>query len=246
MEPLVGLIQESSLVEIELLVATFILCSLLGIERQIRQKSAGYRTHVLVGLGSCAFTLVSAYGFSTVLADEVNLDPSRIAAQIVSGIGFLGAGVIFKGHNVVRGLTTAATVWVAAAVGMACGAGMLSLGIALTALHLFTLFVIAPLVRRLPDPDRKRILRITYADGAGVLRDVLAAATTMGFTSSIENSRRITYDEVRCVAMDIRFQGKPPLRDLIPPFMELEGVKRVSLKQDEECDDDDDEEVDQI
>lgn len=243
MEPLVGLIQDSSLVEVELLLATFFLCSLLGIERQIRQKSAGYRTHVLVGLGSCAFTLVSAYGFSTVLADEVNLDPSRIAAQIVSGIGFLGAGVIFKGHNVVRGLTTAATVWVAAAVGMACGAGMLSLGIALTALHLLTLFVMAPLVRRLPDPDRKRMLRITYADGAGVLRDVLAAATSMGFTSSIQNSRRITEDGAKHVVMDIRFQGRPPLRDLIPPVMEFEGVKRVSLKQDSEYDDD---EVDRI
>lgn len=237
MEPLVGLIQDSSLVEAELLVATFILCSLVGIERQLSQKSAGYRTHVLVGLGSCAFTLVSAYGFSAVLADEVNLDPSRIAAQIVSGIGFLGAGVIFKGHNVVRGLTTAATVWVAAAVGMACGAGMLSLGIALTALHLFTLFVMAPLVRRLPDPDRKRMLRVTYVDGAGVLREVLAAAASMGFTSSIENSRRITDDDVQCVDMDIRFQGKPPLRDLIPPVMELTGVKRVSLKQSREYDD---------
>ena len=231
MEPLVGLIQDSSLVEIELLLATFILCSLLGIERQIRQKSAGYRTHVLVGLGSCAFTLVSAYGFSTVLADEVNLDPSRIAAQIVSGIGFLGAGVIFKGHNVVRGLTTAATVWVAAAVGMACGAGMLSLGIGLTGLHLLTLFVIAPLVRR---------LRIIYTDGAGVLRDVLAAATSMGFTSSIQNSRRITDDGEKRVVMDIRFEGKPPLRELIPPVMELDGVRRVALKHEMEDDEEDD------
>lgn len=237
MEPLVGLLQDSSLVEVELLIATFILCSLVGLERQIRQKSAGYRTHVLVGLGSCAFTLVSAYGFSTVLADEVNLDPSRIAAQIVSGIGFLGAGVIFKGHNVVRGLTTAATVWVAAAVGMACGAGMLSLGVALTALHLLTLFVMAPLVRRLPDPDRKRMLRVTYMDGAGVLRDVLAAATSMGFTSSIQNSHRITDDGEKHVVMDIRFQGRPPLRELIPPVMELDGVKRVSLKQSKEYDD---------
>lgn len=240
MEPLVGLLQDTSLVEVELLVATFILCSLVGIERQLRQKAAGYRTHVLVGLGSCAFTLVSAYGFAAVLGDDVMLDPSRIAAQIVSGIGFLGAGVIFKGHNVVRGLTTAATIWVAAAIGMACGAGMLSLGIALTALHLLTLFVIAPLVRRLPDPDRKRLLRVTYADGAGVLRDLLASATSMGFTSSIETSHRITQDDERFVVMDIRFHGKPPIRDLIPTFMELQGVKRVSLKQNREYDADED------
>src|SRR5690625_7910232 len=92
---------------------------------------------------------------------------------------------------------------------MACGAGSLSLVIGLPGLHLLTLFVIAPLVRRLPDPDRKRMLRIIYTDGAGVLRDVLAAATSMGFTSSIQNSRRITDDGEKRVVMDIRFEGKP-------------------------------------
>ncbi|MFE6971324.1 MgtC/SapB family protein [Isoptericola sp. NPDC057653] len=230
MEPIVGIVTGTSLVEAELLLTTFVLCSLIGVERQLRQKAAGYRTHVLVGLGSCGFTLVSAYGFSAVLGSDVNLDPSRIAAQIVSGIGFLGAGVIFKGRSVVRGLTTAATVWVAAAVGMACGAGMLSLAIALTAIHLTTLFVVAPLVRRLPDPDRKRTLRITYADGAGVLRDLLSVATSSGFTSSIERSRRIAADGRRFVVMDIRFHGSPPVRDLVPLLVEVPGVDRVSLR----------------
>lgn len=240
MEPLVGLLTNTSAVEAQLLIATFVLCSFIGIERQFRQKAAGYRTHVLVGLGSCSFTLVSAYGFSAVLGSEVTLDPSRIAAQIVSGIGFLGAGVIFKGRNVVRGLTTAATIWVAAAVGMACGAGMLSLALVLTALHLVTLFVVAPLIRRLPSPDRKRLLRITYADGAGVLRDVLSAATATGFTSSFEGSRRIVEDSRRLVVMNIRFIGRPPMRALIPELIALEGVERVVLKEaahdDEETD----------
>ena len=135
---------DTSLVEAGLLLATFVLCSLIGIERQVRQKIAGYRTHVLVGLGSCAFTLISAYGFVYALAPGAVMDPSRIAAQIVSGIGFLGAGVIFKGRNVVRGLTTAATIWVSAAVGMACGAGMVSLAAVLTVFHLITLYVVAP------------------------------------------------------------------------------------------------------
>ena len=230
MEPLVGLITDTTAVEFELLLVACVLCSLIGLERQLRQKAAGFRTHVLVGMGSCAFTLVSVFGFSAVLGDDVVLDPSRIAAQIVSGIGFLGAGVIFKGRNVVRGLTTAATIWVAAAVGMACGAGMLSLGVLLTGLHLVTLFLVAPLVRRLPSPDSKRLLRITYADGAGVLRDVLEVATAMGFTSSIEHSRRTTEQGRRFVIMDIRFHGRPPMRDLIPQFIELEGVERVALR----------------
>lgn len=230
MESLVGILTDTSLIEVQLLVATFVLCSLMGIERQLRNKAAGYRTHVLVGLGSCAFTLVSAYGFSAVLGSDVNLDPSRIAAQIVSGIGFLGAGVIFKGRSVVRGLTTAATIWVAAAVGMACGSGMLSLAIALTLLHLLTLFFIAPIVRKLPDPDRKRHLRITYADGAGVLREVLAASTAFGFTSSIERSRRVSNGEQGSIVMDVRFHGRPPVRDLIPQLLDISGVERVALK----------------
>ncbi|WP_425305885.1 MgtC/SapB family protein [Agromyces archimandritae] len=221
---------DSTGIEIEFMLATFILCSFIGIERQVRQKSAGYRTHVLVGLGSCAFTLVSSYGFAAVLGPDVALDPSRIAAQIVSGIGFLGAGVIFKGRNVVRGLTTAATVWVAAAVGMACGAGMLSLGVVLTLLHLVTLFLVAPLVRRMPTADRKRLVKITYADGEGVLRSVLGLASSMGFATSIARSRRIDGEHGPSVAMDIRFHGRQPVRDLVPPLMELPGVERVSVQ----------------
>lgn len=240
MNPLVGILTDTSLVEAQLLLATFLLCSLIGVERQFRQKAAGYRTHVLVGLGSCAFTLVSAYGFSAVLGTDVNLDPSRIAAQIVSGIGFLGAGVIFKGRSVVRGLTTAATIWVAAAVGMACGSGMLSLAIALTGLHLVTLFFIAPLVRKLPDPDRKRMLRVTYADGAGVLREVLSVATSCGFTTSIERTRRTTLNDQSFVVMDLRFHGRPPVRDVIPQLVELRGVDQVSLTYTADLDDDDD------
>jgi len=236
---MIGIFTDTSWIEAQLLLATFVLCSLIGLERQMRNKAAGYRTHVLVGLGSCAFTLVSAYGFAAVLGSDVNLDPSRIAAQVVSGIGFLGAGVIFKGRSVVRGLTTAASIWVAAAVGMACGAGMLFVGVLLTALHLLTLFVVAPLVRRLPDEESKRQVRLTYADGAGVLREVLAAATAAGFTSAIERSRRTTLDDRPAVVMDIRFHGRQPVRTLVPQLLEIQGVERVSLHRVEEDEADD-------
>jgi putative Mg2+ transporter-C (MgtC) family protein len=238
---MVGLFTETSLVETGLLLATFVLCSLIGIERQLRQKSAGYRTHVLVGLGSCAFTMVSAYGFAFVLEPGTAMDPSRIAAQIVSGIGFLGAGVIFKGRDVVRGLTTAATIWVAAAVGMACGAGMVSLALMLTILHLITLFVVAPAVRRIPSPDRNRVLHISYADGHGVLRDVLGIAASMGFSSSILRTRKAGDEKKPMVLMDVRFFGRHPLRDLVPHLMELPGVESVTVRgADDNGDDDDD------
>src|SRR5699024_8402909 len=125
-------------------------------------------------MGAAGFTLVSAFGFSKVLGTDVNLDPSRIAAQVVSGISFLGAGVIFPRRDVVRGLTTAATIWVAAAVGMAAGAGMVSLAVFLTALHLVAVIGLAPLVRKIPTRDHNRVLRVRSLDGAGVLRDILA------------------------------------------------------------------------
>ena len=228
-----GFLSSSSALEVELLLASFALCSLIGFERQFRQKAAGYRTHVLVGIGTCAFTLVSAYGFAGVLDSDIRLDPSRIAAQIVSGIGFLGAGVIFKGRNMVRGLTTAATIWVTAAVGMACGAGMLSLATALTGLHLFTLFVIAPLIRKLPNSDHGRLLRITYRDGEGVLRDILGLAGRMGFANTIVDSRKFEADDgVRMVRIDVKFEGKRPLHLLVAPLMDVTGVDTVSMRED--------------
>ncbi|OMH34494.1 MgtC/SapB family protein [Tersicoccus sp. Bi-70] len=230
MHGLIGIVSDTTLLEIELLLATFVLCSFIGIERQVHQKAAGYRTHVLVGLGSCAFTLVSGWGFTAVLGSDVNLDPSRIAAQIVSGIGFLGAGVIFKGRDVVRGLTTAASIWVAAAVGMACGAGMLSLAIVLSVLYLVTLVGVAPLVRRIPTEDRRRVLRITYVDGQGALRTILGLATDLGFASSIQRSSRSTSGGRSLISMDIRFIGRAPVPALVPPLLELPGVEAVQLK----------------
>lgn len=97
----------------------------IGLERELDEKAAGLRTHMLVASGSALFTLVGAYGFSTFLqhGKVVSYDPSRIAAQIVTGIGFLGAGVIFRQGFTIRGLTTAASLWLVAAVGMAAGAG---------------------------------------------------------------------------------------------------------------------------
>src|SRR5690625_1432377 len=223
-------------VEIVALLATLVLCSLIGLERQVRQKAAGFRTNVLVGMGSCAFTLVSGFGFATILGTDVTLDPSRIAAQVDSGIGFLGAGVIFKGNDVIRGLTTAATVWVSAAVGMAAGAGMLALAVALTAFHLITLFVLAPLVRRIPNPDRYRFVEVAYVDGAGVLRDVLGAATSMGFSSSIDRTRRVDEDGRTLVIVSTRFHGRPPLSELVPRLMDIPGVRRVSVRSEDDSD----------
>lgn len=227
----------SSAIELQLLLLAFVLCALIGLERQYRQKAAGFRTHVLVGIGAAAFTLVSGFGFASVLGDDVVLDPSRIAAQIVSGIGFLGAGVIFTRRDVVRGLTTAATIWVAAAVGMAAGAGMVSLAIGLTVIHLVTLFALGPVIARMPDRDTGRVVRVTYDDGEGVLRRLLATATRLGFSSYILSTRRS--DENELVQLDVRFKGKPPLDTLVSTLDDIDGVRGVHVRGSEDDDSED-------
>ncbi|WP_337013255.1 MgtC/SapB family protein [Pantoea sp. AS142] len=119
-----------------------ILGGLIGMERQMRAKEAGLRTHILVGIGSAMFMLVSKYGFADMLNSEhVALDPSRVAAQVVSGMGFLGAGTIMIQKQVVKGLTTAAGLWVTAAIGLVIGSGMYEIGIYGTVLALVVLEV---------------------------------------------------------------------------------------------------------
>jgi len=124
------MIPEISWAEVALrLVVAAALTGMVGLERELRERAAGLRTHIMVGVGSALFTIVSAYGFNAFLqsgANVVRADPSRIAAQIVTGIGFLGAGAILRQGLSIRGLTTAAGLWVAAAIGMAVGAGYYS------------------------------------------------------------------------------------------------------------------------
>lgn len=160
-----------------------VLCTAIGMERQIRQKSAGLRTHALVGLGAALFMLISKYGFTDVLeANRIVLDPSRMAAQIVSGIGFIGGGLIFVRRDAVRGLTTAATIWVVAAVGAACGAGLPLLG-ALVTVAFFMVSLLYPLAERVLPRSASALstVRIRYLDGRGLLRAILELATGRGF-----------------------------------------------------------------
>lgn len=114
------------------LILASILAGLIGYEREFRSKDAGLRTHILVGVGSTVIMIVSQYGFFEIIQTNIRVDPSRIAAQVVSGIGFLGAGVIFKEHGSIRGLSTAAGLWGVAAVGLSIGCGLYTLGITFT------------------------------------------------------------------------------------------------------------------
>src|SRR5579875_2783503 len=151
----------------------FALSALIGLERELRQKSAGLRTHTLVGVAAALIVLVSKYGFADVLVPgRIVVDPSRVAAQIVSGIGFLGAGLIFVRRDAVRGLTTAAAVWV-------------------TAVYFIALYGLTALARRLPTSrSAPSYLRLDYTHGSGALRRALEVCTAQGFQVSEVNIER--------------------------------------------------------
>jgi putative Mg2+ transporter-C (MgtC) family protein len=127
----------------------FVLSASIGLEREIRRKSAGLRTYTVVGTTAALILIVSKYGFSDVLVSErIILDPSRVAAQIVTGIGFIGAGLIFVRGDRVSGVTTAATLWLVTGVGMACGAGLVLLALAVTVAY-FVIALVFPIVVRI-------------------------------------------------------------------------------------------------
>ncbi|WP_029115639.1 MgtC/SapB family protein [Mycobacterium sp. URHB0044] len=161
---------------IELFVA-FGLTALIGIEREIQGKSAGLRTQTIVGTAAALILLVSKYGFSDVLVDGlVVVDPSRVAAQIVTGIGFLGAGIIIFRRGSVHGLTTAASVWESAAIGMAAGSGLLLLACTVTAMHFLIVLGFMPIARRLASRlSGSTRLHVTYAEERGVMTALLQA-----------------------------------------------------------------------
>ncbi|MFC6644198.1 MgtC/SapB family protein [Granulicella cerasi] len=131
--------------------AAFVLSAAIGLERELRHKSAGLRTYTVVGTTAALFLLVSKYGFMDVLSEgRIVLDPSRVAAQIVTGIGFIGAGLIFVKGDWVKGVTTAATLWLVTGIGMACGAGLLLLALVTTIAYFIIALVFPLLLRQLP------------------------------------------------------------------------------------------------
>ncbi|MFC9558114.1 MgtC/SapB family protein [Agromyces sp. NPDC056965] len=228
------LTSEAALATFEMLGLAFVLCALIGLERQFRQKSAGLRTHTLVGLGSAVFTLISAYGFASVVDVDVVVDPSRIAAQVVSGIGFLGAGVIFVRKDAVRGLTTAATIWVSAAVGMACGAGMPILAITATVLNMTAQFVLTRFGRLFTPGDSRRIAELRYEPGSGVLGDIFGVAAMHGFSASVIASDATVPAQDTGVLLVLALEGRADSGRLVAGIADVPGVLAVRLLDDDD------------
>lgn len=155
--------------------------SLIGFERERLSWAAGLRTHMLVCVGSTLVMIVSAFGFADVISNaHVSLDPSRMAAQVVSGVGFLGAGAILLRGEVVRGLTTAASIWSVAAIGLAVGGGMYVAATAATILILIILAGVKPLERKFFEPRQQRELRLQAPAGSVTFETATNALGVIG------------------------------------------------------------------
>jgi putative Mg2+ transporter-C (MgtC) family protein len=192
----------------------------IGAERELRERGAGLRTHTVVCVGSALFTLVSAYGFSEFRV----VDPTRIAAQIVSGIGFLGAGAIIRHGLSVRGLTTAATLWLVAAIGMASGAGYYDAAIIATLGALFTLGplrVLAYRVTRRFTPHTERLLVEIPAGGSPA--PLVEVAERYGRLISLDIAQE---GDRRSVAMNVAIQDESS-PTVVAAVAEIDGVLEV-------------------
>ena len=222
------------------LALALVLSASIGLEREIRQKNAGLRTHTLVGVGAALFMLISKYGFTDVLQPGlIVLDPSRMAAQIVSGVGFLGAGLIFVRRDSVRGLTTAASIWVTAAIGAASGAGLAILALLATGIYFLVVLAFPVAVRRLPQSATAiSALQVRYPEGRGILREILAEATSRAFTIDDVATETLTprqsstgQDDLDTgnpmVRVALHVHGRQPVTELAAALSELEHVDAV-------------------
>jgi putative Mg2+ transporter-C (MgtC) family protein len=210
------------------LVVAALLGLAVGFEREIHGHPAGLRTHMLVSSGSALFTVLSAYAFRDVGTDPANpIDPTRIAAQIVSGIGFLGAGAILKDGIVIRGLTTAASLWATSAVGMAAGAGEYVIAAVATGTILVSLWPINALAERLHGtavPEIQLRLAMEHLESLGEVSTILVGARLEIGQISTQRLGRNSY------RADIAIRGRTQsvIAGAIEAIDRLEGVDIIS------------------
>jgi len=201
----------------------------IGFERELRDHEAGFRTHLLVAVGSAAFTLVSAYGFRDFQYGRgtgFTLDPTRIAAQIVTGIGFLGAGAIIRQGASIRGLTTAATLWVVASIGLASGAGYYSVAVLGTAVVLFALYPLRVIGRytvgRVRRDQGQLIIELGAGGSASALLGALEERKVRVRKFEIEDS-----GESRLVSVDAVLPSVAATAGVVDEVKQLDDVRRV-------------------
>ena len=204
----------------------------IGLEREYRGKSAGDRTFALLALGAAA---IVATGAELLVPDAT----SRVIQGVVTGVGFIGGGLIFVRRDAVRGLTTAATIWLTAGVGMAAGAGLPILACLVTGAHFVVVYGFTPLVKRLESLSgavRQSALRITYRDRAGILREVLTLCTGQGYVVAELTTEQVPDHEqaLGAVSVTMRISGPGSVPDLVAVLAEVPGVLGIRVQDPDE------------
>jgi putative Mg2+ transporter-C (MgtC) family protein len=207
-----------------------LLGALVGLERERLERAAGLRTHAIVALAAALMMLVSTYGFNSVLGPGqfVAFDPSRVAAQVVSGIGFLGAGVIIFRKSVVRGLTTAASVWAVAGLGLACGGGLFSAAAVATGFLLLLQMVLRPIEQRVFAHHREHRLELRVRRGAGSLTAIEAAVAQAGVSLQSLRLRPAHGGSEDRVELDLGAIPDATATKLLETLRGLEGTRLMS------------------
>ncbi|WP_312242799.1 MgtC/SapB family protein [Pantoea sp.] len=205
-----------------------ILGGLIGLERQLHAKEAGLRTHILVAIGSAMFMLVSKYGFADMLdKDHISFDPSRIAAQVVSGMGFLGAGTIIIQKQIVKGLTTAAGLWVTASIGLVIGSGMYEIGIYGTVLALTVLEVFRRLSHRLIGRHHTLVVTLKPKSVPALLLALQHENIRYGqITVAHRDEEKGTCE----MSISVTVSRKKTLSELYEKLLEVNGVETLELQ----------------
>lgn len=214
------------------LVVAALLGSLIGLERERLDRGAGLRTHMLVCLGSALIMIVSAFGFADILGTpNVVLDPSRVAAQVVSGIGFIGAGtIIFLRHEVIKGITTAAGLWTVAAIGLAVGGGMYVAAMITAVLALIILLVLNPLTKRYFSKYQQRNIKLIIHREEFSLKEIHAITEEWHLAL-----RQITVQKTDQPELDIvrviftKANNKKSLIDVTDRLNTMPGVREAFL-----------------
>jgi putative Mg2+ transporter-C (MgtC) family protein len=205
------------------LLAALVLGGAIGLERERQERAAGLRTVTMVSLGSCLFTLLGIYGFA-------NTDPSRVAAQIVTGIGFLGAGTIFLRKDFVRGLTTAATIWATAAIGMAAATAQYFAAFLTTLLVLIVLMVLKPIELRLFRRPHESGVSFEMPRAGDNVERVQAALRTIGVDIQSIKLNEISESQEH-YEMDLEVPVDCTTSKLLGQLRTVEGIRSISISQ---------------
>ncbi len=216
-----------------------ILGGVVGFEREQNNHPAGFRTHILVSIGSALFMLISIYGFTDYISGEnISFDPARIAAQVVTGIGFLGAGTILRHGFTVTGLTTAASLWVVAGIGMAVGAGMYYSSILATIFVLISLAVLTKFDSFIASKRQLVQIKVTVFDRPGKLGEI---ATKLGerkinvrSVSIIDEEISENGDEIVTIVFLLRIPKNEDIPEIVDDIKHINGVKEIQFGKDTE------------